>query len=475
VTVRPLPISGPLMTRLSSVPYHASSGDRYILALSCVLLGYAVMGKGFAYLGYPPVFVGELTLLAGIFFLLRSGCLLAVFAFGPSLLLVATMGWTLLRTLPFVSTYGFDALRDSVIIMYGGFSFIVAALLIEDCRRINTLIRYYNVLLSVYVPAVPILFPLSFYFLDSVPTIPGTNVSLIWLGAGEVATHLAGAAIFVMAGFRKPTPIWTTCFLTALVIVSAASRAAILAFVVPVVLAALVLGKARLLAVAIAAGLVLLVTSYAVETTLANYQEARSSTERRISSVQVVENVASIFGRGGAQTEGTREWREKWWSIIFDNTVRGPYFWTGRGYGANLAFEDGFGHPHNERPLRSPHNGHITILARGGIPGVSLWAAFLAAWLGTLLHATWLAYRRGQTEWAGLLLFIACYATSCVINATFDVALEAPMQGIWFWCLIGFGIGTTMIYRYMQDHRLWKARLGHQVLPAPVRRGLPPA
>jgi hypothetical protein len=37
---------------------------------------------------------------------------------------------------------------------------------------------------------------------------------------------------------------------------------------------------------------------------------------------------------------------------------------------------------------------------------------------------------------------------SVIINATFDVALEGPMQGIWFWCLVGFGIGSVMIYRY---------------------------
>jgi hypothetical protein len=463
------------MTRLPPIPHPTSPGDPYILALSCVLLGYAVMGKGFAYFGYPPFFVGELAFLAGFLVLLRSGCLVAVFAFGPSLLLAATMGWTLLRTLPFVGTYGFDALRDSVIIMYGGFSFIVAALLIEDARRIDTLVRYYQVFLGIYVPAVPFLFPLGFYFVDYVPNVPGTNVSLIWLGAGEVATHLAGAAVFALAGFRRPTPVWTACLLAALVMVSAVSRAAMLAFVVPVVLAALLLGKARMLAVIIAAGLMLLATSYALETSFSSYQEARSSTERRVSSVQVVENVASIFGQGGDQTEDTKEWRAKWWNIIVDNTVHGPYFWTGRGFGVNLGFEDGFASRHTERPLRSPHNGHMTILARAGIPGAALWGVFLAAWLGALLHATWLARRCGQAEWAGLLLFIACYATSCVINASFDVALEAPMQGIWFWCLIGFGIGTTMIYRYMQDNRSWKARLGRQILPARARQGLPPA
>jgi O-Antigen ligase len=463
------------MTDHPPIPHPTSAGDRYILALSCVLLGYAVMGKGFAYFGYPPFFVGELAFLAGFVVLLRSGCLVAVFAFGPSLLLAATMGWTLLRTLPFVGTYGFDALRDSVIIMYGGFSFIIAALLIEDCRRINTLIRYYRIFLSIYVPAVPFLFPLSFYFGDDILKVPRTTVSLIWLGPGEVATHLAGAAVFALAGFRKPTPVWTTCLLAALVMVSAVSRAAMLAFVVPVVLAAFALGKARMFAVIIPVGLMLLAASYVLETSFSSYHEARTSTERLVSSVQLVENVASILGRGGDQTEGTKEWREKWWNIIADNTVRGPYFWTGRGFGVNLAFEDGFGNRHNERPLRSPHNGHMTILARAGIPGAALWGIFLAAWFGALLHTTSLARRCGQAEWAGLLLFVACYATSGVINATFDVALEAPMQGIWFWCLIGFGIGTTMIYRYMQDNRLWKTRPGRQVLPVRKHGALPPA
>ncbi|WP_244486185.1 hypothetical protein [Bradyrhizobium viridifuturi] len=151
------------------------------------------MGKGFAYWGYRPLFVGEIAFLAGVFVLLRSGCLLAVFASGPSLVLAVAMGWALLRTFPYLDIYGFDALRDSVILVYGVFSFVVAALLIEDFRRIDTVIGYYRKFLDIYVPVVPILFPLSFYFADYIPDVPGTDVGLIWLGAGEVATHLAGA------------------------------------------------------------------------------------------------------------------------------------------------------------------------------------------------------------------------------------------------------------------------------------------
>jgi hypothetical protein len=54
---------------------------------------------------------------------------------------------------------------------------------------------------------------------------------------------------------------------------------------------------------------------------------------------------------------------------------------------------------------------------------------------------------RGHERWVELLIFVVCYALAILINATFDVVLEGPMQGIWFWCLFGFGVGSVMIYR----------------------------
>jgi hypothetical protein len=48
-------------------------GDRYLALLGIVLLGYAVMGKGFAYLGIPPLYVGEIAFLGGIIVFLRTG------------------------------------------------------------------------------------------------------------------------------------------------------------------------------------------------------------------------------------------------------------------------------------------------------------------------------------------------------------------------------------------------------------------
>ena len=44
----------------------------YLVALGVGLLGYAVLGRGFAYVGVPPVYVGEVLLLLGAVVLLRS-------------------------------------------------------------------------------------------------------------------------------------------------------------------------------------------------------------------------------------------------------------------------------------------------------------------------------------------------------------------------------------------------------------------
>ena len=40
--------------------------DHYLVLLSGVLMGYALIGKCFANLGFPPLFIGEVGLLTGI-------------------------------------------------------------------------------------------------------------------------------------------------------------------------------------------------------------------------------------------------------------------------------------------------------------------------------------------------------------------------------------------------------------------------
>jgi hypothetical protein len=423
--------------------------DRYLLFLLAVLAGYALMGKGFAYLGAPPLFIGEIALLLGTVVFLRMGLVFACLTTLPSLLLAAMMAWTLLRTLPFVRSQGFDALRDSVIIMYGAFAYIMIALLLEDARRLDTLIHYYARFLRIFVPIVPVLFGITHYTTDFLPNLPGTEVPILLLGAGEVPVHLAGAAVFALVGFYRPNVLWMIALLAAVLMASALNRGGMLAFAIPVFFAAIMNGKIRSLIRVLVAGLTIFVAAYAVEKSFTDTQDATAQKERQLRPSQFVANAESILGHSDQKLEGSRRWRLEWWDLIMEDTLYGgPHFWTGRGYGLNLALEDGFGGDRQANPLRSPHNAHMTLLARAGVPGLAIWILFLLSWLGMMAGAFFDARRRREQTWAGLFMFIGCYAAACIINATFDVALEGPMQGVWFWCLIGIGIGAVMIFRF---------------------------
>src|SRR5262245_23955262 len=101
-------------------------GDYYLLGLGLCLAGYAFANRPFAYISIiPPLYIGEIVLVVGIIALLKSRCATAALATLPSVLLAALFGWTIFVCgLPYLREYGIDTLRDSVIVIYGGFSFI---------------------------------------------------------------------------------------------------------------------------------------------------------------------------------------------------------------------------------------------------------------------------------------------------------------------------------------------------------------
>ena len=44
---------------------------------------------------------------------------------------------------------------------------------------------------------------------------------------------------------------------------------------------------------------------------------------------------------------------------------------------------------------------------------------------------------------ANVNLWVLAYWMAFIVNMSFDVYLEGPQGGIWFWCLIGFAIALT--------------------------------
>jgi hypothetical protein len=418
--------------------------DAYCSALLIALAGYAILGKGFAYLGLPPLFIGEVMLALGLAAIYRSRCGLAIFTTLPSILLVITMavvGW---RALTCFGTYGIDAIRDSMILLYGFYAFIVIALVLQKPERLSRTLKAFGSFAWLYAIIGGSLAYLSSTLADFVPNWPLLDVPMLHTRQGESAVHLTGAAVFALLGLRKFKTPWVIMLFFSIILVTP-SRGAMLSCFIPIGLALVLSGRMRRLAPVLLCAAAFLSFTYVADIKIP------LPGGRSIGSEQLVENVTSIVAKSDTSNlDGTKEWRLRWWNTIEDYTFNGPFFWSGKGFGMGLAEEDGFvvGTETGGPALRSPHNAHYTMLARVGVPGLLLWAVLNVAWYTMIFGQWFVARRNGHDQWASVFLWVGCYELSAIIDATFDVALEGPMLGIFFWSLFGFGIAAVMIYRY---------------------------
>lgn len=453
-------------------PPAPSIHDWYGRLLCITLAGYAIFGKGFAYIGLPPLFIGEVIFLLGIIVIIRSDCWIAMLASMPSFFLLMLISLAIFQVALSVGPYGLDAARDGVVILYGLFAFVVISLLLERPERFLLIVALYSrfALLYGFVGGALITasgaMDASGVLGSLMPRWPNSGIELIHLRLGEGASHLAGAAAFVLLGLRRVNMAWVFIMVLSVGIISL-SRGALLAFLAAVSLAGVIGRHRKRFGSVLLVGGLLFGVAYAADIRLPMSQG------RSIGAVQIVEGLGSIVGSSKeANLDGTKTWRLNWWEKIVGYTFKGPFFWTGKGFGMNLAEEDGFvvGTELGGPPVRSPHNANMTILARLGVPGFFLWIATCGVWFGTLFRTMATARRRGDHQWADIILWIACYGAAIIVDSSFDVALEGPMLGIWFWCLFGFGIGSTMLYRAKIQSDLstatkWRQRTvlaGHQ-------------
>jgi hypothetical protein len=417
------------------------------LSLLCPLLAaYAFFGRGAAYAGYSPIFVGELVLGFGLLaLLLGSG--LTVMRSPLAWLLVAFMAWGAARTLPYVDEYGSAALRDAVVWGYAGFALLVGSYLLRTGLVWRVPGRY--MLFARALPFwVPVAWAVTKYAEPAIPTWPHSEVPVLVFKPGDGAVHLGGALAFILLGLQLAPGkqggreswrrwIWWTAWVAAAAIVAAASRSALLSIIAAASTVILVrphtsVWRPVLVTVAVAAVLVVGDTSIQVRH------------GRALSASQVRQNVSSIseYANATGKLGGTVLWRLSWWRDIVGYTVSGPYFWFGKGYGINLADADGYQLDPVNHSLRSPHNGHLTILARSGVPGLALWA-LLQLTFGLSLARGYVRLRRiDRGWWPRVYLWTLAYWSAFVVNSTFDVFLEGPQGGIWFWCVFGFGLAV---------------------------------
>jgi hypothetical protein len=453
----------------------------FALALAAILAGYMFMGRGFAHIGIGPVYIGELVLLLGVLaacaFLVRRGIQIRWGWTVSFLVLFMILGAA--RTIPYLGTYGLDALRDGALWGYATFALVIY--LVANPAWIAAAIRLYGWV----VPAFAVWLPISWaIFVASQVGVdyqtPGSNHPLVYFKAGDMAVHATAAIAFIvlapssvatirafLARLFVAVPLTWAIFLT-----GAASRGALLAAAVGLGLTVLATTRRVNWAPVAAAALIVVIwmnassfvfpispspspSPTASESPRPTESESESESAspspspfptptskpgREPTARQWFENFLSIFGASSAGgLEGTRAFRLAWWSAIVDYTVFGPYFWAGKGFGVNLADDDGF-QPTLDHSLRAPHNTTMTVLARMGVPGLTLWLFLQGAFAIGVLRAI-RAHRRAN-EWmiAGLGAWVLIIWAAMMVDTSFDPYLEGPQGGIWFWAIVGLGL-----------------------------------
>jgi O-Antigen ligase len=457
----------------------------FLASLGVVLIGYAFLGKGFAYLGTGSFYVGELVLALGLVAALV--CYQDVLAVrSPTVwVLVAFCAWGALRTAPYLSTYGLDALRDATLWAYGLFAILVAAFLART-NWLRRLPERYIVWASWFVLWVPIGTIILSVAGNALPRFPLTDTVIFGLKPGDASVHLAGIAAFllvglheVMSGQERPVAgasaaprqrggllqewMWWLGWLVGFFLTGAQNRGGLLSMLTACLIAGVFGGSTRWVKPLVAFTLISLVL-------VSSDAGLSLGGSRLVSPQQLVDNVTSLTGGSTRQDlVGSREWRLAWWGTIVDYTVLGNYFFGGKGFGVNLAVDDGFDVT-TDQSLRSPHNVHMSVLARSGVVGLLIWVLLQTSFFISLLRTYLLARRARDVWWARMSIWILAYWSAFVVNASFDVYLEGPQGGIWFWSVFGAGIALVLSYRRLQAPGF--AGVVHA--PRSVRQGFAP-
>jgi hypothetical protein len=435
----------------------------FLVLIGISLFGYTFLGKGYAYFGVSPIFIGELLLLFGVLAAFLGGGFMPALRSPISWLVILWAVWGLLCTVPYLGVYGLDALRDATIWGYGAFSILVAGFMLRLhwwTKASDAYARWFW-WFAFWSPVAGVMFATME---PSIPRVPGSDIPLVFVKAGDFGVQLAGAATFMLVGLadarweRSPHRValewlWWMAWLGGVAITGAASRGALMSVFIAVATVMLLHRRARFWKPALVSFVFALVFVSADV-------KLNAGQDREVSARQIVENLRSIWG-GESNTsnlEGTRAWRLNWWQDIINYTVHGRYFWTGKGFGINLADDDDYQGTVNGLPNRSPHNIQMTVLARAGVPGLVVWSLLQSAFALSLLVAFFRARRERREWWARVNLWILSFWLAFMVNAAFDVFLEGPQGGVWFWCLIGFGIAALEAQRAERNESLQAAR-----------------
>ncbi|MBL7759234.1 MAG: O-antigen ligase family protein [Sediminibacterium sp.] len=393
--------------------------DAYVLVYAL----YAFFNKGIAY-----SYLAEILLVIGVLILLKDFRKLEIVWDRSMQLLVLFLAVTAVYIARGMGSYPFmEIIRDSFMINYA----IFALILLFFKNDINYLKEKLFLVYKWY----PLAACCSFLLLSYIPFFEEFkvfgNVILLLYKFGDMGVHLLISTLFMLNGYirmsKRFAVINTLLTIYIFLVIAAYSRSGMLAYLLGLGIF-VVFTKSRELKLFMQGYLrylplllILALSLYSATKLEENFQG------RKIGLSQLKENVVSIVSSDASGSlNDNKVWRLAWWGKIIQDSYSGTTnFLLGRGLGMSMAAVDDI--EQEEEGLRSPHNFHLNILARFGVPFFLLWMY----WMYLIL----IRIRRKEISQYAFTLLTILFVF--IVNASFDVYLEGPMGAFPFWTFIG--------------------------------------
>ena len=405
-----------------------------------LLVGLALTGRSFSYLGIPPakLFIGDLTLAAFIFLRPRKlfdPWLKALTNGGP----LGAVSWILLISI----SYGiFQVIRGVLL----GFSPVVA---IENvvfnvyplflflglwvgARRPELLLRYIQV------------FGICFFLYAPLYLLFLHNIQLMMPGADGVPVFgQAGGGGYIILSLLcldpKPGRWWPVMTMGAIVLLAGQVRAEWLGTCVALLIWGVLSRKMNRVAMIGVGIFAVLLIGFLLDVNLPSPGErggAISSTEIVARGLAAVSPDLARDMTGSDNVSfyrGTITWRQNWWKAIWQNSQENyTNLLIGPGYGFLL--RNLVTYLKDSGELRTPHNVFYYALGYSGWIGVTIFLSLQAA-CGMLL---WRVYKATGQSWG-----LAVWA-SLLLAAFFGNVMETPSGAIPFYLTMGLFVGPAM-------------------------------
>ena len=394
----------------------------YLKAYLIVLTLYVFLNKGIAY-----SYLAEFLLITGIFILFINRTkvefgrekkqILSVFFLCISFfyILVGVFQYTIL-----------NVLRDSLAFQYAWFAFIIYFLRSEYDFIWQKIIIIYK-----WVPLVIFLNFFLFYFIFL--NLPAVNIfgsqHILMYKNGDKSVHLLISTILMFLYTDQFSKKWLFANLTLItinfLILLAYTRSGSVAYIFAL-FSFFYFSKEKIINESIRKLLKFIPFIIIIGMAIFIAADIQGDAQgRTITLSQITDNFTSILSSDidGNLTDN-KVWRLVWWAKLVNESFTAQHFFVGKGLGMSLAGNDILT---TDEDLRSPHNFHLTILARFGYIVFIAWVLWLVSLFKPLF----------TRKLAGKTLAITSILLAFIINGSFDVFFEGPMGAFPFWTFVG--------------------------------------